>query len=71
MDEKGNVFKTEGIAFESKNNIVVTNKPILLNNVKNLIVVETDEYIMISSKSKEQDIKEAKKYLDNISILER
>ncbi|WP_326511636.1 mannose-1-phosphate guanylyltransferase [Clostridium intestinale] len=71
LDEKGNVFKTEGIAFESKNNIVVTNKPILLNNVKNLIVVETDEYIMISSKSKEQDIKEAKKYLDNISILER
>lgn len=65
LDEKGNVFKTAGVAFESKNNIVVTNKPILLNNVDNLIVVETEEYIMVSSKHKEQDIKVAKQWLDN------
>lgn len=63
LDEKGNVFKTEGVAFESKNNIVVTNKPILLNNVDNLIVVETDDYIMISSKEHEQQIKVAKEGL--------
>ncbi|QLY79142.1 mannose-1-phosphate guanylyltransferase [Clostridium intestinale] len=63
LDEKGNVFKTEGFAFESKNNIVVTNKPILLNNVENLIVVETNEYIMISSKEHEQQIKVAKECL--------
>lgn len=63
LDEKGNVFKTEGVAFESKNNIVVTNKPILLNNVDNLIVVETADYIMISSKEHEQQIKVAKESL--------
>lgn len=62
-DENGNVFNAEGVSFKSNNNIVLTNKKILLNNVNELIVVETDEYIMISSKHSEQEIKEAKKFL--------
>lgn len=62
-DENGNVFNAEGVPFKSNNNIVLTNKKILLNNVNDLIVVETDEYIMISSKHSEQQIKEAKQFL--------
>lgn len=46
--------------YKSEGNIVVTNKKVLLNNVENLIVVETDDYIMISSKENEQEIKSAK-----------
>lgn len=62
-DEDGNVFKGDGILYNCKNNIVVANKKILINNVENLIIVETDEYVMISSKENEQKIKEAKSCL--------
>ncbi|MGL4991137.1 MAG: mannose-1-phosphate guanylyltransferase [Sarcina sp.] len=59
-DQAGNVFKGEGILYNSKNNIVLANKKILINNVEDLIVVETDDYVMISSKKEEQEIKNAK-----------
>ncbi|MDD7792746.1 mannose-1-phosphate guanylyltransferase [Clostridium sp. 'White wine YQ'] len=62
-DENGNVFNADGVSFKSNNNIVLTNKKILLNNVNDLIVVETDDYIMISSKHSEQEIKKAKELL--------
>ncbi|MDO4536186.1 MAG: mannose-1-phosphate guanylyltransferase [Clostridium perfringens] len=62
-DDVGNVFKAQGTLYNSKNNIVLTHKNILLNDVENLIVVETDDYIMISSKKQEQDIKKAKELL--------
>lgn len=62
-DSVGNVFKAQGTLYNSKNNIVLTHKNILLNDVENLIVVETDDYIMISSKKQEQDIKKAKELL--------
>lgn len=62
-DNVGNVFKAQGTLYNCKNNIVLTHKNILLNDVENLIVVETDDYIMISSKKQEQDIKKAKELL--------
>ncbi len=62
-DDVGNVFKAQGTLYNCKNNIVLTHKNILLNDVENLIVVETDDYIMISSKKQEQDIKKAKELL--------
>lgn len=63
-DVNGNVFNAEGYPFKSSNNIVVTNKKILLNNINDLIIVETEDYIMISSKKHEQQIKVAKQHLD-------
>lgn len=62
-DDVGNVFKAQGTLYNCKNNIVLTHKNILLNDVENLIIVETDDYIMISSKKQEQDIKKAKELL--------
>lgn len=62
-DNVGNVFKAQGTLYNCKNNIVLTHKNILLNDVENLIVIETDDYIMISSKKQEQDIKKAKELL--------
>lgn len=58
-DEKGNVKNGNSRVYKSKRNIILTQKKTLLNNVENLIIVETDEYILISSKDKEQEIKEA------------
>ena len=62
-DDVGNVFEAQGALYNCKNNIVLTHKNILLNDVENLIIVETDDYIMISSKKQEQDIKKAKELL--------
>lgn len=45
--------------FESQNNLVITKKKVLLNNVSDLIVVENDNYIFISSKKDEQKIRKA------------
>jgi mannose-1-phosphate guanylyltransferase len=62
-DSSGNVKKENGYSYNSIGNIVLTNKKVLLNNVENLIVVETDDYILISSKEKEQEIKTAKELI--------
>ncbi|MCM8709416.1 mannose-1-phosphate guanylyltransferase [Clostridium sp. SYSU_GA19001] len=59
-DKNNNVKNNNCIFYKSDGNIVVTNKKVVLNDIHNLIVVETDEYIMISSKEKEQNIKFAK-----------
>lgn len=58
-DTYGNVFKAEGKVYNSSNNIILANKKIILNGVENIIMVETEDYILVSSKDKEQDIKKA------------
>lgn len=60
-DEMGNVANQSCVARDSKGNIIMSNKKIILNGVEDIIVVETDDYIMISSKEKAQKIKEIKK----------
>ncbi|WP_040213575.1 mannose-1-phosphate guanylyltransferase [Clostridium polynesiense] len=59
-DINGNVHDSNSFMYNSKNNIVITNKKTLLNNVRDLIIVETSNHILISSKDHEQYIKEAK-----------
>lgn len=59
-DKEENVISENSIMYKSKRNIVITKKKALLNNVENLIVVETEDYILISSKEKEQEIKIAR-----------
>jgi len=61
MDEKGNILNKHCIAKDSKGNIVMANKKVILNGIENIIVVETDDCIMISSKEKAQEIKDIKK----------
>jgi mannose-1-phosphate guanylyltransferase len=62
-DEEGNIKNQNMKAYKSKSNIVLTKKKTLLNNVENLIIVETDDYILISSKESEQEIKLAKQLI--------
>lgn len=62
-DNNGNVLGSDGVLMKSKNNIILTKKKILLNNVDDLIVVETDECILVSSKEHAQDIKLARNYM--------
>ena len=69
-DGFGNVFMGSGITYNSSNNIILSKKPILVNGIEDIIIVETEDYIMISSKSKEQEIKEAKAELDKLESRE-
>jgi mannose-1-phosphate guanylyltransferase len=63
-DKEENVTNENSIMYKSKRNIVLTKKKALLNNVENLIVVETEDYILVSSKEKEQEIKIAKRLIN-------
>lgn len=65
-DVYGNVFIGDGITYNSSNNIILSQKPIVVNGIEDIIIVETEDYIMISSKSKEQEIKKAKAELDKL-----
>ena len=62
-DTNGNILNSNGVLMKSNNNIILTKKKILLNNVDDLIVVETDECILVSSKEHAQDIKLARNYM--------
>jgi mannose-1-phosphate guanylyltransferase len=46
--------------FNSKGNIVKSNKKTVLIDVEDLVVVETDEYLIVSKKDSIQKIKEIK-----------
>lgn len=69
-DKNGNVFIANGVTYNSSNNIILSRKPIVVNGIEDIIVVETEDYIMISSKSKEQEIKQAKAELDKMNYME-
>ncbi|AWI06393.1 mannose-1-phosphate guanylyltransferase [Clostridium drakei] len=62
-DKEGNVKSINSMTYKSTSNIVLTKKKTLLNNVKNLIIVETEDYLLISSKDNEQEIKLAKELI--------
>lgn len=64
-DVNGNVVNQNAVTYNSENNIILTNKKIVLNDIRNLIIVETDDCIMISSKEQEQNIKLAKNELNS------
>ncbi|GLC29716.1 mannose-1-phosphate guanylyltransferase [Clostridium omnivorum] len=59
-DKYGNVEGSNNYFYNSSGNIAITNKKLLLNNIDNLIIVETEDYILISPKDREQEIKDAK-----------
>ncbi|MDK2839901.1 MAG: mannose-phosphate guanylyltransferase [Thermosipho sp. (in: thermotogales)] len=59
-DENGNVINENTYYFDSKANIVKSKKITILNDVENLVVIETDDYLIISSKENIQKIREIK-----------
>ncbi len=57
-DEDGNAKKGDVLCLESKNNYVQSDKKLIATlGVENLVVVETDDAILVADKDKVQDVK--------------
>ena len=57
-DEKGNVGRGDVIFQDSKNNFVQSDKKLITTlGVENLVIVETDDAILVADKDKVQDVK--------------
>ena len=57
-DENGNVFAGDTLAIDTKNCITYSKKRLITTvGVKNLIIVETDDAIMVVDKDRAQDVK--------------
>lgn len=58
-DEKGNVVRGENVLIDAKDNIIIgENKLIAAVGVDNLIVVETEDALLVCAKDRAQDVKE-------------
>lgn len=65
-DADGNVATGRIVAIESRNNIICNpNKLVAVLGVEDLIVVETEDCIMVATKEREQEIREIIKELEN------
>ncbi|SHH29051.1 mannose-1-phosphate guanylyltransferase [Thermosipho atlanticus] len=64
-DESGNVKGEHIFYFNSKGNIVKSKKKTILNDVEDLVIIETDEYLIVSKKQSIQKIKDIKKKMLN------
>jgi len=56
-DENQNVLKCKKMVLNSRENYVYSNKFVTLIGVENLVVVETENALLISSKDKSEDVK--------------
>jgi mannose-1-phosphate guanylyltransferase len=64
QDEDYNVFKGNVVSINSGNNIVFSKRLVGLVNVDNLVVVETDDAILVCEKESAQRVKELTKKLE-------
>jgi mannose-1-phosphate guanylyltransferase len=61
-DADGNVSAPKNVLHNSKNNLIISkNKPVTLIDIDDIIVVDTDDAILISKKGSSHKIKELKK----------
>lgn len=63
-DPDGNVFQGNAVAIDSKNTLAITKKTIALIDVEDLIIVETDDALLICKKGQSQKIKTLLKKLE-------
>jgi len=67
-DANGNVSTSKNIFCNSKNNLIISkNKPVALIDVDDLIIVDTDDAVLISKKGSSHKIKELIPELEKIS----
>jgi mannose-1-phosphate guanylyltransferase len=67
-DADRNVSATKNVIYNSKNNLIISkNKPVALIDVDDLIVVDTDDAVLISKKGSSHKIKELIPELEKIS----
>ena len=57
-DENGNIIKSEFIGIDTKNTIIYSNKLISTIGVEDMIIVSTDDALLICPKSRAQEVKD-------------
>ena len=58
-DENGNISKGENIMLDTKNSVVFGNKRLIATiGLDNIVVVETDDAILVCDKNKAQSVKD-------------
>jgi mannose-1-phosphate guanylyltransferase len=68
-DEQGNIIVGDGMAIDTTNTVInSTGRLVAVVGVDNLVVVETDDAVMVCDKSKAQDVK---KIVDSLTEKER
>ncbi len=63
-DENNNFFKKDSLAIESHNNFVYSDKLVSLIGVNNLVIIETEDVILIADKDKSEEVKSLVDYLN-------
>ena len=59
FDENGNISKGENIMLDTKNSVVFGNKRLIATiGLDNIVVVETDDAILVCDKNKAQSVKD-------------
>jgi len=67
-DVNGNVLTSKNVIYNSKNNLIISkNKPVTLIDVDDLIVIDTDDAVLISKKGSSHKIKELIPELEKVS----
>jgi len=56
-DKQGNNLPAEHIAIDAKNNYIMTDKYVSLIGVENLVVIETQDAILITAKDRSEEVK--------------
>jgi len=68
-DENGNTNNSKHIAIDSKNNLIYTNKYIATIDVEDLIIVDTDDALLVGKKGSSQKVKEVVKKIKKTTNL--
>ncbi len=63
-DENNNFFKKDSLAIESHDNYVYSDKLVSLIGVNNLVIIETDDVILIADKDRSEEVKTLVSYLN-------
>ncbi|MEI4768845.1 mannose-1-phosphate guanylyltransferase/mannose-6-phosphate isomerase [Psychrobacillus sp. FJAT-51614] len=56
-DNEGNISKGKNISLNSKNNLILSNKTVATIDIEDLIIVDTPDALLISSKGSSQEVK--------------
>ena len=56
-DENGNIIPEKNFALDAKGNYIISDKFVSLIGVENLIVIETEDAILVSAKDRSEDVK--------------
>ncbi|MEK5146078.1 mannose-1-phosphate guanylyltransferase/mannose-6-phosphate isomerase [Psychrobacillus sp. FSL K6-4615] len=57
IDEQGNMTSGKNVSLNSKNNLILSNKTVATINVEDLIIVDTPDALLVSSKGSSHEVK--------------